>query len=114
MIKSSTPYYLLAGESSTEIPGSSTLKDVGGKVIVGKYYVVHRNKDGERYPWVVYEKTPLAFTPAAPGQKTSEDGFDHVEIDTFSQYRDAVRAAKKLDREHLASQKTGDDETKAA
>lgn len=115
MKKSSVPYYTLAGESSTEIPGSATLRDVGGKVIIGKYYVVHRNNDGdERYPWVVYEKMAVGANPAHSGQTSTDVDLDHAEVDTYPQYRDAVRAAKRLDRLHLASQKTGGEETKAA
>lgn len=85
--KSSKPYYILAGgEPDYDIPGSATLKSVGGKVVVGTYHVVHRNVEGERYPWVVYEDTDAE----APDNER--------ELESFPQYREALRYAAKLDR----------------
>jgi hypothetical protein len=85
--KSSKPYYILAGgEPDYDIPGSAVLKSVGGKVVVGKYHVVHRNVEGDRYPWVVYENTGAE----APDNER--------ELESHPQYREALRYAKKLDR----------------
>lgn len=85
--KSSKPYYIIAGgEPDYDIPGSAVLKSVGGKVVVGKYHVVHRNAEGERYPWVVYENTGAE----APDNER--------ELESFPQYREALRYASKLDR----------------
>lgn len=92
---SSKPYYILpGGEPNYEIPGSAALKSVGGKVVVGKYHVSHRNEKGERFPWVVYEKTAIG---------TEHPVDDFIEIETHPQYREAIRHAAKLDRQHLAS-----------
>lgn len=103
---SSKPYYILpGGEPDYDIPRSRVFKDIGGKIVVGKYQVHHRNKPGERFPWVVYESIAVG---------TDNPADDYFEIETFPQYRDAVRHARKLDRQHLAAQKKTAEETKAA
>lgn len=82
-------FYELGGMTSDEIPDAATMKSVGGRVIFGQFYVEHwTNAAKERFPWVVRERS-------AVDDKNSGDD-DYIEIDTYPQYRDALRAARRL------------------
>lgn len=103
-MKSSKPYYSIAADPPNyEIPGSATLKSVGGKVVYGIFYVYHRNQAGERFPWIVRKEEPITDDTVVSG-----------DIEAHAQYREALRHAAKLDREHLASAKPKSEEDKAA
>jgi hypothetical protein len=79
-------YYILpGGEPDYELPSSATLRDVGGKIVFGRFSVWHRSNTGGS-AWVVDERI-------------GKDIGDVVSIEEFSRFRDAVALAKKLHRE---------------
>lgn len=81
-------FYVLAGETSDDIPDAATMKSVGGRVVFGQFYVEHRmNAAEERFPWVVKERTLVGV--ARPAE-------DYIEVETYPQYREALRAARRL------------------
>lgn len=81
-------FYVLAGETSDEIPDAATMKSVGGRVVFGRFSVEHRmNAAEERFPWVVKERN-------AVGIEMPTDNY--VEVETYPQYREALRAARRL------------------
>lgn len=93
MKKPSTPYYIVnGGQPQTEIPGSAALKNTSdARVVVGDYHVVYNDRGVGTFPWVVYKKT------------FNDQGLNYIEADMLPQFRMALRAAKKLDREEESS-----------
>jgi len=81
-------FYVLQGETFDELPDAIGMKSVGGRVVFGNFVVEHRtNPPIDAYPWVVLERGLIG---------TANTAETYTEIETYREYREALRAARRL------------------
>lgn len=92
------PYYSLFGAVDYDLPDAVVLKDVGGRIVVGRFAVFHVNNETAAFgQWGVSCRTAIGTTNPS----------DHWElVDQFARFRDALKDAKRRWTAFLADGET--------